>query len=111
MLKINSPDAEVVSMAPPLSDRNPTPLSFSSVTTETKCRIERPSRSKRHTTRVSPAHKVLKHSSSPGRSDAVPVTLSRKMVEQPAALSSLICRDRSCSFVLTRPVPISLPIT
>jgi len=50
------PPAVVVSMFS-RSDRNPTPRASSAVTTSIRCRSDRPSRSSRHTTNVSPGRK------------------------------------------------------
>ena len=76
MLNINSPDAVVVSMAPSESDRKPIPLPSNSSTRATRCGIERPRRSRRQTTKVSPASKALTHASSPGRLPRAPDVLS-----------------------------------
>ena len=70
------------------------PLALRSAITDTRCCIERPRRSRRHTTSVLPFCKVFRQSSSPGRSVLAPLTLSEKMALQPAALSSFVCRAK-----------------
>jgi len=81
ILKINSPDAVVVSIAPSWSDRNPTPRSLRPSTTVIRCRIDLPRRSSRHATSVSPVCNVARHFASPGRSHRAPDSLSLKIWE------------------------------
>ena len=79
MLNFNSPEAVDVSTAPPESDQKPMPLPSSSSTRLTKCDIERPRRSSRHTTSVSPGSRALTQASSSGRLPRTPDALSAQM--------------------------------
>ena len=93
-----------MSMAPSLSERKPIPLLRKSSTSVIKCRILRPSRSNRHTTRMSPLVSDSRHFVSPGRSVFAPDTLSMKMAVfgMPCCWRASICRLKSWSSVDTR---------
>ncbi len=54
------------------NDRNPTPRSSRAVTTSIRCRNDRPSRSSRHTTGVSPGRSCSSTASSCGRRSKAP---------------------------------------
>src|SRR3954469_1069850 len=73
-----------------------------------RCLRERPSRSRRQTTRVSPSRRCEKASAKPGRSVVVPVTVSVKVLVQPAFLRASRCRSRFCSWVETLAYPMSI---
>ncbi|STX52862.1 Uncharacterised protein [Legionella busanensis] len=79
ILKTNSPEAVVVSIAPSHNDLNPTPFSRKVSMSVTKCTIERSKRSSRQTTKTSPADNFSKHSFNPGRSVLELETLSLKI--------------------------------
>lgn len=79
ILKIRSPDAVVVSIAPSHIDLNPTPLPFSISIRLTSCDIDRPRRSRRQTIRVSPECNAERQSSRPGRFSFAPDALSVNM--------------------------------
>lgn len=79
MLKINSPDAVVVSIAPSVIDLKPMFSPRNHSTSVTRCCIDRPSRSRRQTTSVSLGFKFLRHASGPGLSAFAPDILSLRM--------------------------------
>jgi len=54
------------------NDRNPTPRSSNLVTTSIRCRSDRPNRSNRHTTSVSPGRNCPSTPSSCGRRSSTP---------------------------------------
>jgi len=67
----NRPPAVVVSIAS-VTDRNPTPRSRSAVTVSIRCGRDRPNRSNRHTTNVSPGRSESNAATSSGRSSRLP---------------------------------------
>ena len=107
MWKISSPDGVVVSMAPSQTDRKPTPNSLRRSIKVTKWRTERPSRSSRHTSKMSPGRSCLKHVSSPARSCDAPDALSVKIssLATPHFSKASSWRSRSWLPVLTRAYP------
>jgi len=80
-----------------------------SVTTPIRCRRLRPSRSRRHTTGVSPARSSHNARSSCGRRSTAPDMCSTNTYRHPAAVSSSVCRSTDCSAVDTRAYPIGDP--
>ena len=77
MFRTSSPEADVVSIIPSAIDRNPISRSLRSSIMFTKWRIERPSRSRRQTTSVSPLRSSSVHAVSPDRSSRDPESLSQ----------------------------------
>ena len=78
MWKTSRPVLVVVSI-PSCRDANATPRSASALTVSTRCRSDRPSRSSRHTTSVSPARRYPRHRVSSGRSASFPYAVSVKI--------------------------------
>ena len=93
MWKTRRPVLVVVSI-PSCRDANATPRSASALTVSTRCRSDRPSRSSRHTTSVSPARRYPRHNVSSGRSVSFPDAVSAKVFSQPAAVSASVCPSR-----------------
>jgi len=85
---------------------NPIPLALRSSTTSMRCLRERPKRSSRHTTRVSPGRSCSRALSRPGRDARAPLALSVKMRSQPAFSKASVCKSNVCSSRLTRAYPI-----
>ena len=71
MWKTRRPVLVLVSI-PSCRDANATLRSASALTVSTRCRSDRPSRSSRHTTSVSPARRYPMHNVSSGRSVSFP---------------------------------------
>ena len=90
--KMSFPPALPVSIFS-FSDSNPIPRASRPLTVATRCRIERPSRSRRQTTSLSSARSIRRHSSSFGRSARVPDTLSTKISSHPASFSASTWRS------------------
>ena len=86
----------VVVSIPSCRDANATPRSASALTVSTRCRSDRPSRSSRHTTSVSPARRYPRHNVSSGRSVSFPDAVSAQVFRQPAAVSASVCPSRFC---------------
>jgi len=78
----------------------------SPVTTSLRCRNDRPSRSRRHTTGVSPGRSCSKAASSCGRRSSAPAARSVQTFHHPAAVSSSTCRSGFCSVVAGGGVPV-----
>ncbi len=106
--KIKRPPADVVSMFS-VSERNPTPCFPSSFMESIRCLSDRPSRSRRQTTNVSPGRSWSFNLSSSGRCAAAPGITSVKIRKQPASLSALVCKAASWSLVDTLAYPRSSP--
>ena len=102
--KTSSPEAVVVSRAPSDKERNRICRLSSSSIRVTRCVMERPRRSKRQTTKVSPETKRWTQASSPGRAVRAPEAMSRKIwsSRQPARRKASSCKLTSWSGVLTR---------
>jgi len=78
----------------------------SPVTTSIRCRNDRPSRSRRHTTSVSPGRSCSRTASSCGRRSSAPAARSVQTFHHPAAASSSTCRSGFCSVVAGGGVPV-----
>ncbi len=102
-----SPGGRGVDALPQRPD--PTPRSSSPVTTSIRCRNDRPSRSSRHTTRVSPGRSCSSTSSSCGLRSNAPDAWSVHTFQHPAVVSSSTCRSGFCSSVDTRVVAQQVP--
>lgn len=105
MCNTSRPAALVVSILS-ARDRKPTPRAASACTVETRCGIERPSRSRRGTTSVSPTRNASKHFCKPSRSSMEPESTSSKSSVHPAALRASSCGRVVWSAVETRAYPI-----
>src|SRR3954466_14850895 len=73
-----------------------------------RCVRERPRRSRRHTTRVSPSRRCEKASAKPGRSAVPPLTVSVKVLVQPAFWRASSWRSSVWSVVETLAYPMSI---
>ena len=73
---------------------NPIPRAFKSSTMRTRSERLRPSLSSRQTTKVSPARKAARHSSSLGRADDLPLAFSSKTRSHLATFSASRWRSR-----------------
>jgi hypothetical protein len=96
MWKTRRPPADVVSR---FSVRllNPIPWASRSVTVSIRCLRLRPSRSRRHTTRVSPGRRIVRACAHPGRSVADPLMRSSSTRSQPALCRASRWSSRFCS--------------
>ncbi len=81
------------------------PLASSAVITTIRCPSDRPSRSSRHTTSVSPGRRCSRTASSCGRRSSAPDARSVQTFQHPAAASSTTCRSGFYSVVDTRAWP------
>jgi len=102
------PPGVVVSMDS-CSDRNPTPRDSNPRTVSIRCGSERPSLSKRHTAKASPARSAAITSASCGRSVLDPDAVSVHVRQHPTALSASCCNAGSCTVVDTLAYPSSSP--
>jgi hypothetical protein len=106
--KTRRPPGVVVSI-PSCNERKPTPRSPSSPTTSIRCRTERPRRSKRQTTMVSPGRKWSNSWTSSGRSVRDPEAVSDHTRWQPAAFKASSCKSSRWSPVDTLAYPSRSP--
>ncbi len=109
MWNTNRPPGVVVSIAS-CRDLNPTPRSSSWRTVSTRCGRDRPSRSSRHTTKVSPGRSDAIASASCGRSVLAPDAVSVHVRQHPAALRASCCNAASCTVVDTLAYPNNSPM-
>jgi hypothetical protein len=107
MWKMSFPPDVVVSICS-VRLLKPIPLLLRAVIVSMRCRRERPSRSRRQTTRTSPFLSYEKAWSSPLRSVVDPEAVSVNILSQQAALRASRWRSRVCSVVETRAYPISI---
>ena len=105
MLKTNLPPLVVVSIAS-VRLTNPIPLVLKSSTSVSKCLRERPSRSSRQTTKVSPLRSWSRHLSSPGLDSLAPETVSLKIFSHPAFFRASFYKFKVWSLDETRQYPI-----
>jgi len=82
---MSRPPAVVVSLDS-VKNRKPTPLPSSSVIVASRCGKDRPRRSRRHTTRVSPGSNRSRSRASSGRSSRAPEATSVQTCAHPAAV-------------------------
>jgi hypothetical protein len=108
MWNTNRPPGVVVSIAS-CNDRNPTPRSANPRTVSIRCGNDRPNRSSRHTTNVSPGRNASITATSSGRSVRDPDAVSVHDRKHPAALRASCCNAASCSRVETLAYPNSSP--
>jgi len=104
----NRPPGVVVSIASCI-DRNPIPRAASPRTVSIRCGNDRPNRSSRHTTKVSPARSASNTAASSGRSVTAPDAVSVHVRKHPATLRASCCNAASCSRVETLAYPSSSP--
>ncbi|MND67325.1 hypothetical protein D3C80_587350 [compost metagenome] len=89
-----------------LNDRNSTPRSLRSRMSLSNSKRDRPKRSRRQTTMVSPRRSFRSRRVRPGLVKSAPeYPSSVRTSVHPAALSADICKSRLCSTVLTRAYP------
>ncbi len=92
-----------------VTDQNPTPRPANPVTVSIRCGNDRPNRSNRHTTNVSPRRNESNAAASSDRSSREPDAWSVNTRQHPATPNASSCNAGSCTAVDTRAYPTRCP--